>query len=1071
MKRRLLLCIVFLLAFNSLRAQHNQEEYLQPSETDSIITKYLEKEDYQQALPYLLQVVDKKMKTSTLDTLLAEDLNKIAFCYLNLGYTQEALGYSETALNVIEKTLGKEHIEYANYLWNLSYTYSMAGEHIKALDFGKKAFKQIWKEKADNLDYADYALTLAGYHSVMGEYTESINLALEAKDIIEKNVGKMHPFYLKALEYLSDSYSVAQQYDKSFQFASEIYNIAKSLYTKEEVEYAGALNILALSNFDLGNYEEFFNQEVEALNIYKRAEGRSSLAYAAILANLANAYSHQGQYAKAIRYKTESLVIKENFMGKDHFDYLNEMALLAQWYKKIGKYQEARETMTDILNRLEKKYGKNYWYIKRLNDLGEIHLDFGYINKALEAHQKAFQLLDSLSKTNTPEYVRSLTFLSHYLANNNEDFKKAAVYQEEACAIYQKFYEEGSCQSEYIQSLNNLSLCYFFLDEKEKARTMNKNAVEISKEVYGDNYPEMGTLLKTAFCFSVETDSAKRSMQQDKEGEKYLIKYIDYEIQQLKKNLSELTAKERAQYFKLFSESFYRDMAAFVWDIDSAIPAFYNSVLFSRSILLNSDIQLNKIIQESNDSALLATYHSFKSNKKNLRNLYAMPLKDRKVDVDSLEKATEGLEKLLLQGSQAYGDYTRKLEVNYRNVQAALGDKDMSVEFIRIHTDSTWVIMAIILKKGMKIPEYKLVFTENKFRTVPPEEYYVTPRLQQIVWEPLRKYLNNVENIYFAPDGILHNIAIEYLPIDDKTLMSSKYNLYRLSSTRELALKKESRLNGKTVLFGGLEYDADIIDNSESHVPAKTWLSDTSLNRVMVDSLSCRGGVQYLDGTETEVKNIANTLLERQIPYELFTDIYGTEESFKKMSGKKYSLLHIATHGFYWEERDIKTKKQNLSFLNYGNDNNDKNYEERALTRSGLLLSGANHILRNEKIPSDREDGVLTALELSQLDFRNLDLVVLSACQTGLGDMNSDGVFGLQRGFKKAGAQTLLMSLWKVNDEATQILMTEFYRYLFQGNKKHDAFIKAQQYLRTCQNGKYDKPEYWAAFIMLDGMN
>jgi CHAT domain-containing protein len=119
-------------------------------------------------------------------------------------------------------------------------------------------------------------------------------------------------------------------------------------------------------------------------------------------------------------------------------------------------------------------------------------------------------------------------------------------------------------------------------------------------------------------------------------------------------------------------------------------------------------------------------------------------------------------------------------------------------------------------------------------------------------------------------------------------------------------------------------------------------------------------------------------------------------------------------------------------------------------------------------IPEGVDDGVLTAREIAQLDLRTLDLVVLSACETGLGDVSGDGVFGLQRGFKKAGAKTLLMSLWKVDDHATQLLMTEFYRNLTAGQSKRQAFIAAQQHLRQCEGGKYDKPEFWAAFILLD---
>ena len=144
------------------------------------------------------------------------------------------------------------------------------------------------------------------------------------------------------------------------------------------------------------------------------------------------------------------------------------------------------------------------------------------------------------------------------------------------------------------------------------------------------------------------------------------------------------------------------------------------------------------------------------------------------------------------------------------------------------------------------------------------------------------------------------------------------------------------------------------------------------------------------------------------------------------------------------------------------------------MTHSGLLFAGANATLHNETLPYNLEDGILTSQEITSLDFRKVDLVVLSACQTALGDMTGDGVFGLQRGFKKAGAKTLLMSLWKVDDTATQILMTRFFTNYLSGDtkgQKRASFVKAQQYLRACDGGKYDNPVYWAAFIMLDALS
>lgn len=228
-----------------------------------------------------------------------------------------------------------------------------------------------------------------------------------------------------------------------------------------------------------------------------------------------------------------------------------------------------------------------------------------------------------------------------------------------------------------------------------------------------------------------------------------------------------------------------------------------------------------------------------------------------------------------------------------------------------------------------------------------------------------------------------------------------------------------------------------------------------------------RSNLSYLNGAETEVLSISQLLRGKKITTLLQMGMDGTEESFKALSGKQISLLHIATHGFYEEPQPF------ISTSPYDNDYRTKHTEENSLSRSGLYLTGAADYLtdNNQYSPTDMEDGILTAKELSRLDFRGLDLVVLSACQTGLGDITSEGVFGLQRGFKKAGAQTLLMSLWKVDDTATLLLMTEFYNKLINGNSKKQSLYKAQQYLRTYQNGVYDKPEYWAAFIMLDGIN
>lgn len=161
---------------------------------------------------------------------------------------------------------------------------------------------------------------------------------------------------------------------------------------------------------------------------------------------------------------------------------------------------------------------------------------------------------------------------------------------------------------------------------------------------------------------------------------------------------------------------------------------------------------------------------------------------------------------------------------------------------------------------------------------------------------------------------------------------------------------------------------------------------------------------------------------------------------------------------------------KDLDFLSLDNADTDE-IEDKELVRSGLLFAGANHTLEGDGvIPDGYDDGILTALEVASLDLIGLDLVVLSACQTAQGDLGDDGVLGLQRGFKKAGANSILMSLWKVDDKATQILMTQFYKNLVSGQSKSQSLQSAQRYLREYNNGRFNEPKYWAAFILLDGI-
>jgi CHAT domain-containing protein len=319
-----------------------------------------------------------------------------------------------------------------------------------------------------------------------------------------------------------------------------------------------------------------------------------------------------------------------------------------------------------------------------------------------------------------------------------------------------------------------------------------------------------------------------------------------------------------------------------------------------------------------------------------------------------------------------------------------------------------------------------------------------------LIWKPLLDSIKGKKNIYFSASGLLNAVGIEYFTPEDIRMC----NIYRLSSTKELCKPNKRVQWYHCALFGGLNYDRALSSN------------------VIDNTVSERGTFDNLPFSYEEILSIRQELSNCHIDCELYSKDNGTEDIFNKLSNRNVDILHIASHGLFIpsDQASQKSKELNMPFLTR-EFNKEESNEDNALNRAFVLLSGGNRRITREVCPEDGEDGVLTALEISRLNFKNIDLVVLSACNTAKGDINSEGVFGLQRGFKKAGVNTILMSLDRIDDEATKILMVEFYKNLMSGKTKLQSLKDAQQHLRTTENGKYSDPKYWASFIMLDGLN
>jgi CHAT domain-containing protein len=342
--------------------------------------------------------------------------------------------------------------------------------------------------------------------------------------------------------------------------------------------------------------------------------------------------------------------------------------------------------------------------------------------------------------------------------------------------------------------------------------------------------------------------------------------------------------------------------------------------------------------------------------------------------------------------------------------------------------------------------------------------------LYAALWQPLEKELKGVKTVYYSPSGLLHKIAFTALPVPGKknARLMDLYDLNLVSSTREVVHWKNRGKGGaaigSAVIYGGLRYDGSegaLRDAAGRYRKGEDAPAPASAPSLASLRSSVRGNFGFLKGSVTESENIQAKLQERKISTALYAGLVGNEESFKALDGAKTGVLHLATHGFFLE--DIEKNHEERELLRRLGGGGEKAFEN-PLLRSGLVFAGANHALGGSPLEGI-EDGILTADEAARLNLTGTSLVVLSACQTGLGEVNNgEGVFGLQRAFKLAGAETLIMSLWSVDDHVTALLREVFYTEWLSGKGKQEAFKEARRRVRE----QYPQPFYWAAFVMMD---
>ncbi len=863
----------------------------------------------------------------------------------------------------------------------------------------------------------------------------------------------------EVLAYLGEFYTLQNDVLKADAVFVEAQDMIKKIVNKDQLTIAQIYQKIGVFCIRNANYVEAEDAFKESERINKKLFGEQHHNYMIALSNLCLVYNYTKRTQLAID-KLEALaqsIVEKN--GKDNHSYITVMNTLMISYDILKKH----ETAIKIRNEIVAFYLKNYGDMSSNYQLQLAKLVMNQVSaKKLQEAQENLDKLQLLAdkkgiKTIDKFYYEDILSLKILLANYQSNYAKAIEYAKEAHAIG-KFL--GQPKSGVIQ----LSLNSFMAGKPQDATRYSKMYIDLVLEDVRKVFPYLSENQRVGFYSS--------------EMQYHLDMYYYFAL---------------AEPLNLSTDSIKRDINKGAFNKIHYIKHpnnadIFNYQLITKGLLFESSQKMKQSILNSQDEGLIKLFHAWQKKKEDMNRLFnETDSKTKETNKNKINAEIKAIEKELALKSSFFNQKNENKNYTWRDVQKKLKKGEALVEVLAVSagqkmTTSDYktsdLYLAFVITADTK--DYPLCVKigvgdtlegkyirnyQNCIKAQSTDKYSYKK-----YWKILADTLNGIQKIYFAPDGLYHHVNINTLqnPETGKFVIEEKEIQFITQARDFIALKnEENNLPTNITLFGSPNFNnlpADSTKNTERTVLqpidrafAQQIAQDTT-QRFLHDNK-----ISELPGTETEVNNVA-TIFQ---PYKLATQTYiGNEANEENLKNTRNpAILHIATHGFFMTEKHIETTVQDEGEQRSGYSGFSETDLKNPLRRCGLLLAYCKQAFSREKYTIKLpEDGILTAEEAQNLHLDKTELVVLSACETGLGEVkNGEGVYGLQRAFQTAGAKSVLMSLWTVNDQATQELMTAFYTHWFKTKNKRVAFRKAQLELKE----KYPQPYFWGAFILV----
>lgn len=992
----------------------------------------------------------------------------------------------ETAHSIIDLTearariaFGEQSYEYAEAVFQRGRALRFQGKNQEAeekyllsLDIYRKSIGEYHPAFAKNL------FNLAALQMATGRIDESEVNMIRSMDIRKAAFGPSHLSLVDNLNWLTDLNLRKGLYNRALSFADSALNILTPQVPESDPAFTKSLYWRSVILMNLGNYEEAETALLKLLDIGLRVHGMDHPETASVRNNLGLLYWRLGRLADAEEQWLETIRIREKSLGSNHPLTIRSYGNMGIFYFQTGNMKKTEIFFIRNLQGLAETTGKlSQDYAQALNNLSSYYQEMGDLAKAEPLVREGLEILESSLGREHPQFAISLynlAILQEHLGH--WDAARATLLETEV--IRRKVL--GNHHYDLGLTLLSLARLERSMGQLEMAQEDIQEALVIFYQSVGEAHPDyIAALLEKALQEEEtgEIDAAVKSY--------WDIARLDREaIQQALFFLSDTEILDYLYRFQNHQDHMMKFAA------QSAHPEMtglaYDQTLFLKGFLLYARQKMrNKAMTDPSSREI---YFRLKEDYGQLAQEMAKTRADRdSILVAKLTEQTNQSEKEL---ARSVGELGMELRpVSWQDVQVSLQPGELAIEFVShapypyAPKDST-IYSALLVSPGKEAPLMVPLFREGQLGSLLSVKtdrrsdyvndlYAYADRglvvkadkqasLEQLIWEPLMKYIKNENTLFIAPGGVLHRINLGAIPTSPDRVLADDFRMVFLGSTRHLVTDPKNldkTVPSEAMIFGGIRFDPDSTTLAKSIEKSASASDKPKQNKL--DSL--RGSTwSYLSWTAREAKTIAEILSEQGVATHSYLDSNASEETFKELATgfNTRRILHLATHGFFYPDPTSSTT-----------DSTDVRPAFKAsddpMIRSGLVLANGNFAWQyGRPLVSGMEDGILTALEISQLDLSNVQLVVLSACETGLGDIQgNEGVYGLQRAFKIAGAKYLIMSLWQVPDRETMQFMTTFYRnWLEEQLTIPEAFRKTQLEMRD----RFFNPYAWAGFVLLE---